>query len=101
MNFTASDVETSIQDSIGWSETAYLERDEPFALLLDGKPVIVRTVAKSRLGEGATDVWVVVDIEGRHFRKSGYHLSHDGTYWDGTIEEVKPRQAVVTVYDTI
>jgi hypothetical protein len=101
MSFDAHDVDRAIEDNLGWSEVAYLEKDEPFALILDGRAVVVRTVGKSKLGVGATDVWTVVEAESRHFRKTGYHQSHDGTYWDGSVEEVRPAQKTITVYENI
>lgn len=101
MSFTARDVDEAVQDDWGWSETSYRAKTDPFALLLGGKAYVARTVDQSRLGEGATDVWVVIEIDGRHFRKTGYHQSHDGTYWDGQVTEVRPKEKMITVYDNI
>ena len=35
----------------------------------------------------------------RYFKKYGHHISHDGTYWDGEFEEVRPQEKTVTVYE--
>lgn len=46
-------------------------------------------------------VFSLTDITGRtrYFKKWGHHISHDGTYWDGNLEEVKPQEKTVTVYE--
>lgn len=41
---------------------------------------------------------VVFEIDGRHFRKSGYYASHYGYDWDGDLEEVEPFEKTVTDY---
>lgn len=101
MSFNGTDVSEAVEDRIGWSDVAYMDKDEAFALLLDGRAVLAHRRDGSRMGVGATDVWVVVEIEGRHFRKTGYHQSHDGTYWDGSVTEVRPKEKLVTVYENI
>lgn len=56
-------------------------------------------------GEGATDleiVWRVTSlIDGftRLFKKTGYWVSHDGSYWDGDFDEVSMKTKVVTYYE--
>ena len=46
-------------------------------------------------------VFSLTDSKGRtrYFKKWGHHISHDGTYWDGEFEEVKPQKKTVTVYE--
>jgi hypothetical protein len=52
-------------------------------------------------GDWQTDVYVVLKVDYRYFRKNGYYASHDGTYWDGIFEEVKPHEKSVTVWDSL
>ncbi len=96
--FTSSDV-ADVLDEYGWHTIAY--QDKPFAVIIDGRAVIVKVHGKSRLGDGATEVWIAVEIEGRYFKKSGYHQSHYVTEWDGSLEEVSPQEKTVTVYERI
>lgn len=101
MSYDSDDVETAMERQ-SWHEVAGMDKGEPFALLLDGEAVLAVKSDNSKLGEGAgSDVWIVIEINGRFFKKSGYHESHYGTDWDGTLDEVKPREATVTVYDNI
>jgi hypothetical protein len=100
MSFDANDVTVAMEEH-GWSELGYEDDGYPFALLLDGRAVLAHKVANSKLGEGATDVWIVIEIGLRYFKKTGYHQSHSGTYWDGSVTEVRPVREVITVYDKI
>lgn len=101
MSFTTTDIANAVEDRIGWPEVAYMDKGEAFALLLDGRAVLAHREDSSKLGVGATDIWVVIEIEGRYYRKTGYHQSHDGTYWDGSVTEVRPKEKLVTVYENI
>jgi hypothetical protein len=101
MTYTAQDVDDAIMDRENWSEVGYMDKEEVFALLLDKRAVLARKKDNSRLGEGATDIWVVIEIEDKLYRKSGYHQSHDGTYWDGPVVEVRAQEKLVTVYERI
>jgi hypothetical protein len=97
MSFTARDVGDAIDDRLGWSEIANMDEDEPMALLINGHAMLTVRRGMSEIREG--DIWVVVEIDGRFFKKTGYHQSHDGTYWDGSVSEVKPQQKTITVYE--
>lgn len=100
MTFNAAKVADAMEEH-GWSDLAYENDGYPFALLLDGRAVLAHKAASSTMGEGTTDVWIVIKVEGRHFKKTGYHESHSGTYWDGSVTEVRPTQKTITVYDKI
>lgn len=51
-------------------------------------------------GEGQGEkLWVVVKIDGKFYRKSGYYSSYDGSEWDGPFREVSPVQKTITVYE--
>ena len=101
MGFTAKDVGDAVDERIGWSEVAYMDEGEPMALLIDEKAVLAVRRGSSHLGVGATDIWVVIEIDGRYFKKTGYHQSHDGTYWDGAVTEVRPQEKTITVYERV
>lgn len=48
---------------------------------------------------GGEHVSRIFRIAGRHFRKTGYYASYDGTTWDGPFTEVKPVDKTVTFYE--
>ena len=50
------------------------------------------------MDEGS-NLFVVLAIGDRFFRKSGYYASHDGSYWDGSFKQVRPREKTITVYE--
>jgi hypothetical protein len=55
-------------------------------------------------GEGqGDDYWMVISVSDgyttRLFRMNGYHVSHDGSYYDGPFEEVQAKKKMVTVYE--
>ncbi len=51
--------------------------------------------------EAGDGVYFVLEYEGRYFRKEGYHVSHDGTYWDGDFYEATPREKVVKLWEPL
>jgi hypothetical protein len=100
MTVTASKIDEAVEDhSGGWMDVNWMDKDETFALLIDGEAVTAKKVDNSRLGTGATDIWVVIEVDGRLFRKTGYYQSYDGSYWDGAVQEVVSAQKLVTVYE--
>lgn len=44
---------------------------------------------------------LVFKIGDRFFRKYGYYDSWSGGAWDGDLEEVRPREKMITVYEAI
>ena len=68
-------------------------------MLVDGE-VVNFNVIEQVGGEGQGDhMHVVFQVGDQLFKKSGYHVSHDGSYWDGPLEEVRPVEKTVTVYE--
>lgn len=57
-------------------------------------------------GEGSGEtrylVFSVTSEDGseRFFKKNGYYASHDGSYFDGSFDEVVPVRKTITVYET-
>jgi HNH endonuclease len=100
MTFTADDVADAMEEH-GWYDLADRENGYAFAVLLAGRSYVAHKIDNSRLGVGATNIWLVIEIEDRYFKKTGYHQSHDGTYWDGSVTEVRPTQKTITVYNKI
>lgn len=55
-------------------------------------------------GEGKGDDYYMIlgltqgDVT-RTFKMNGYHVSHDGSYYDGPFVEVKPRLKTITVWE--
>lgn len=53
-------------------------------------------------GEGlGDDAWFVIDVDGRTFHIQGYHVSHDGTHYEGPFTEVKPVQVLKTEWQSV
>ena len=63
----------------------------------------VKQVAAETGGEGSAEhIWIVFEIDGTLYEKTGYYSSYDGTEWSyGTLSVVVPRQTIVTVYDRV
>jgi hypothetical protein len=55
----------------------------------------------SEYDEGRQDLAMVFKVGDRFFRKHGYYDSWAGGAWDGALEEVRPREKMMTVYDAI
>lgn len=73
--------------------------DEPWHV--DGLGIV--SLVDSFGGEGqGDDYWMVLSITSgdvtRYFKMSGYHVSHDGSYYEGPFEEVNPKQETITVW---
>lgn len=89
-------------DEYFWGEFEWREkRDEPVSLSLRDESVLVECV-ESRYGEEgdwAVGTYVIIKVGTQFFKKNGYYRSHDGEYWDGVLEEVKPTQKYITVYE--
>ncbi len=49
--------------------------------------------------EHSEDVWMVFDVRGTLYRKSGTHTSYIGTDWAEGMQIVKPKTKVVTYYE--
>lgn len=77
------------------------------ALLIDGEAVKATVVA--RVDESpydnldavyAYDVWLVFNIGGQYFKRTGYWTSHEGRNWrGGKTTEVYPEERMVVVYE--
>jgi hypothetical protein len=73
--------------------------------LLDLGEVVAQAVTVDRFGgEGqGDDYWAVfkvtVDEVDRYFKRNGYHVSHDGSYFDGPTEEVRSVEKTITVWE--
>lgn len=79
----------------GWGEV----NGEDFNLVVDGELLEAKNVGTTGgmdEGSNATSTW---QIGNQYFRKSGYYASHYGYDWDGELEEVRPVQKVVTVFE--
>lgn len=81
-----------------WGELSEMRRETDVPGL--GKVTVVDNYG----GEGqGDDLWAVFRIEFdngdvKHYRKSGYWVSYDGATWDQALEEVTPREKVITVW---
>ena len=86
-------------DEIGWGELVY----EIYDVELNGFKF---KSLDSHGGEGQGDhmhwVFSITDPEGNvtYWKKDGYWVSHDGSYWDDyELYKVTPKQRTVTYYD--
>lgn len=95
-SLTLQDVEETCE-AHGWWSLDYRQ--------VPGWEDLTLVVIEQGGGEGSSYdielVFSLTDSKGRtrYFKKYGHHISHDGTYWDGDLEEVKPQKKTVTVYE--
>lgn len=47
------------------------------------------------------DTYVILTAGGKTFRKFGWTASHDGTYWEGSFNEVRPVEKTITVWENL
>lgn len=72
---------------------------EGITLKLRGEDVTLTYEGGKQPREGGGEqVYAVVKVGDQYFRKPGYYMSHDGSYWDGTLFEVEPSVQTVTDY---
>lgn len=104
-NLSLQDVEDAIDRWVettgSWWELEAHDEGYPIAGLED----LRLEVLEQEGGEGSAYeielVFSLTDSKGRtrYFKKWGHHISHDGTYWDGEFEEVRPQEKTVIVYE--
>jgi hypothetical protein len=101
VSFTLDEFEEWANDSEDESEFywddldgGYKSFDSPF-----GRVEWIRT--DSEYDEGRQDRDLIFSVGDRFFRKNGYYDSWAGGAWDGSLVEVRPREKMVTVYETI
>lgn len=112
MSFEAGDVEEAIEDAMeqyaddwggvwgGVQEEDWESAARP--LRVNGETVQIKLVEIST-GTYDDDTYMIFevttsDFKTRHFRKFGWTASHDGTYWEGSFDEVTPEQKTITVW---
>lgn len=106
MTFTARQVEKAVENyngyDDGWFMAEYWTATKPQELDIDGEKVYAVYVDGKPGEEGGGErIWMVLQVGTQFFKKHGCHISHDGTYWDGGIQEVIPVEKTVTVYETL
>jgi len=48
---------------------------------------------------GDQSIHVIFEVDGKFYKKTGYHSSYGGTEWDGAVTEVQPKTKTITVYE--
>lgn len=81
----ANDDEEGYGDLWSW---LHYEADEVETSL--GNVTQVETGKKYR-AEYEFDTYMVIEVQGRTFKKLGYYMSYDGQHWDGELTEVEKR----------
>ncbi|QIN94157.1 hypothetical protein PP459_gp076 [Streptomyces phage Wakanda] len=99
MSFTVDDLAEWAEDyesGFYWSDLdgGYSEYDSPF-----GRVKWVET--DTDYDEGRQLNALVFTVGDRFFRKHGYYDSWEGGAWDGGLEEVRPREKMITVYEAV
>lgn len=85
-----------------WSGGVYNREDSRLKLDIDGITEYAEYVDGKMPEEGGGEqIYVVIKVGTQYFRKDGYYLSHDGSYWDGDVVEVRPIEKTITVYEPI
>lgn len=85
-----------------WGETGYdviMELDEPFEIKVNDEIVRVE-VKEVSTGTYHDDTYIILEAGGRTFRKFGWTASHEGTYWEGSCNEVEPYEVTETRWRT-
>lgn len=105
MNYTAQQIEQAIEWSDefeSWGEADWWTGKHRLVLDIDGQTEYAEYIDSKIPAEGGGEsIFVIFKVGSQFYRKSGYYLSHDGSYWDGDLEEVTPTEKLVTVYDTV
>ena len=92
MTFTAAELDSAIENfrawEDGWDFLHYEEYELPTTLGL------VKQVehGKDYVAEYEFSLWMIVTLDGRFFKKTGYYASFDGAHWDGELVEVEKKQ---------
>jgi len=65
--------------------------------------VLVKEVSTGTYDDDTYIIFETSDIHNdvRWFRKYGWTASHDGTYWEGSFDEVTPESKTITVWRTV
>lgn len=84
-----------------WDELSYM-LDKKGGVDVPGLGLVEKVDDYGGEGQG-DDLWFVIKVtfpvgDDKFYRKSGYWVSHDGSYWDGEFEEVTPKQKTITVW---
>lgn len=96
MSFTVRELEDAFNETdYYWDD---IDEDAEIDLKGFGKLEFVEDFG----GEGQGDtMWVVFKVQDRYFRKTAYYDSWNGASWDSSLEEVEPKEKVITVYEVI
>lgn len=89
MNFTADELNEELSRGYdGWLSIGNHDPDT-----FDSSFGLVEIVdeGESYRAEYEFDKFLVVKVDGRLFKKSGYYASYDGTHWDGSLVEVEKK----------
>lgn len=112
MTFNADDVEEAIEEALDqyaddwqgvWGGVQEEWDNSEFKpLRVNGETVQIKLVEIST-GTYDDDTYMIFevvssDFKSRYFRKFGWTASHDGTYWEGSFDEVAPEQKTITVW---
>lgn len=95
-DYTIAEVADALRTKPG-----YVFRESGHKIRLRGESVEIILVASHGGEDEGPDCWVIAKIGDQLFRKKGYYTSHEGTYWDGPLTEVRPEEKTVTVYTAV
>lgn len=107
MSFTVKELESALtqwEEQIGENRNLFMDMwyEENMEGLPNLEGIGQLEFVDSGGGEGdGAEIWVVIKIGNRYFRKTGYYSSWGSDEMDGDLEEVKPKQVEVTQYEAI
>lgn len=108
MTYTAAQVEAAIEGlheerwGSAWDYNEEWQGENRLLLDIDGVQEYAEYVDGKPAEEGGGEtIFAIFKVGDQYFRKDGYYLSHDGSYWDGDLFEVHPTQKTVTVYEAV
>lgn len=83
----------------GWWDDKFWDEDNSVFETVFGTATIVDRGPDKTYDQ--IPMYVIVELNGRHFRKDGVYSSWDSTSWDGPLYEVKAKEVVKTEYERI
>lgn len=94
MTFTVNDLaEVMSEDNDRWygDQWSWLHYESDVIYTSLGKVTRLET-DKAYRAEYEFDMYMIIEVQGRTFKKSGYYASYDGQHWDGDLVEVEKRE---------
>lgn len=100
MTFTTRELDEALSKTgdgwgTGWNKVYNLYGSEStHDVTVNGEVVKVRKVDEQITSDEQFDTYLIIEVDGKTYRKDGWYASHDGSYWDGGLYEVTKTEVV-------